>query len=94
MIQPALGLLHHRYYVRKKPQAALRYGHIWYGRLLMAIGLVNGGLGMKLSRASAPIVIGYGVAIGVIFLLYLAVVAIKGYRTQIEQKKRGEGSDD
>ncbi|KAF5976338.1 hypothetical protein FCOIX_7194 [Fusarium coicis] len=34
--------------------------HIWYGRVLMILGIVNGGLGLQLAGASKKLIIGYG----------------------------------
>ncbi|KAK4083048.1 hypothetical protein Purlil1_10992 [Purpureocillium lilacinum] len=49
-IQPLLGFLHHAYYRKYQHRGIISYIHIWYGRSLMIIGVVNGGLGIKYTR--------------------------------------------
>ena len=69
-IQPILGFLHHLQYRRQGKRGIFGHVHIWYGRALMIIGIVNGGLGMQLSGASNTYVIIYSI---------LAVISALGY---------------
>lgn len=50
--QPLLGWLHHRKYQIEGHRTAVSYLHIWNGRALMVMGIVNGGLGLRISGAS------------------------------------------
>lgn len=45
--------------------------HIWWGRILMALGVINGGLGLKLAREDNGPIIAYAVIAGVIYSGYL-----------------------
>lgn len=90
LLQPALGLLHHRYYVRGQTRPAFRYGHIWYGRLLIALGIVNGALGLNLSLASNNFRIGYSVAAAGMVVVYLLVKVLKGF-TERTSRKQAQG---
>ena len=89
-----LGALHHSIYKQRaqnvnagkptKPPGRTTPGrvHIWLGRLLIALGMINGGLGIRLASFSpfqtdsestkAKIV--YGVIAATMFLLYLFFV--------------------
>ena len=70
-IQPALGYAHHRHFLRHQRRGLVSHAHIWYGRALMLLGVVNGGLGLQLADADNSLVIAYSVVAGVMFLLYV-----------------------
>ena len=65
LVQPLLGLLRHRRRHRLRapapgpPPPAARWAplaraHVWYGRLLIAAGILDGGLGLLLARNARP----------------------------------------
>lgn len=70
ILQPVLGILHHRYYIKHKTRGLFSYLHIGYGYTLILIGLVEGGLGLRLSGSSGGHIVAYAVTVGVICLLY------------------------
>ncbi|CAK7216152.1 hypothetical protein SCUCBS95973_002708 [Sporothrix curviconia] len=74
--QPFLGMLHHRHFVKHQSRGFVSHWHIWWGRLLMVLGVVNGGLGLQLAFASKSVIIGYSVASAVLFLAYVAAKVI------------------
>ena len=76
LLQPALGYIHHLIYVKEHKRTLWIYSHIWYGRALIILAVINGGLGLQLSGNTVKGEIAYGVIAGVMFLLYLAVLAI------------------
>ncbi|KAH7308486.1 hypothetical protein B0I35DRAFT_398837 [Stachybotrys elegans] len=47
--QPILGWLHHRNFSNQQADNAIRRIHVWGGRALMMMGIVNGGLGLQLA---------------------------------------------
>jgi uncharacterized membrane protein HdeD (DUF308 family) len=55
-------------------------GHIWYGRILIICGVINGGLGLQLAANSSNGNTAYGIVAGVMFVLYVVVVLIAGLR--------------
>ncbi|KAH7151138.1 hypothetical protein DER46DRAFT_689903, partial [Fusarium sp. MPI-SDFR-AT-0072] len=71
-IQPILGWLHHRNFAKYQRRTGISHAHIWYGRALMILGIVNGGLGLQLAGASMKLIIGYGIVGLVTFLMYTA----------------------
>ena len=85
--QPFLGLMHHRHFVRHQGRGFVSHWHIWWGRLLMVLGVVNGGLGLHLSFASKAAIIGYSVASAVIFIAY---VAAKVFASRVLAPARSE----
>ncbi|KAI1485115.1 hypothetical protein F5X96DRAFT_369013 [Biscogniauxia mediterranea] len=76
-VQPALGYLHHVQYVRSggSRRGAASHAHVWYGRALMVLGVVNGGLGLQLAGTGRGLVVAYAVVAAVVFAAYLAGAA-------------------
>lgn len=95
-IQPALGYLHHLHYQKNSSRGIISYGHIWWGRLWMVIGAINGGLGLQLTNASDGRVAAYSIVAAVMFLLYAIVrtfVSIRKTRKSAGgQRIKGSGA--
>ncbi|KAJ9419219.1 hypothetical protein FOXG_07333 [Fusarium oxysporum f. sp. lycopersici 4287] len=72
IIQPILGWWHHKNYLRYERRTAVSHAHLWYGRALMIIGIVNGGIGLQLSGASTGLIIAYAVVSIIVFAMYTA----------------------
>jgi hypothetical protein len=76
--QPILGLVHHFAFKKYNRRVVWSHAHIWIGRFAVTLGIVNGGLGLQLSAKLgfyAPhtsTVIGYSVAAGIIWLIWVA----------------------
>lgn len=45
--------------------------HVWLGRILIALGIINGGMGIKLAANTTSGGIVYGVVAGVVFVVYV-----------------------
>ncbi|KAI0489645.1 iron reductase domain protein [Xylaria cf. heliscus] len=88
-VQPIGGYIHHLYYIKHQRRGLVSHGHIWYGRILMALGIINGGLGLQLAGAARSLVIAYAVVAAVIFSVYI-IGAILG---QVK-RHRGPGLGD
>lgn len=86
--QPFLGWMHHRNYVKHQRRTKVSYGHIWFGRTLMLIGIVNGGTGLQLSGASSGPIIAYSVIGAIVFSAYTGGIVLK------EVRLRGKRMDD
>ncbi|CAG8955448.1 hypothetical protein HYFRA_00010314 [Hymenoscyphus fraxineus] len=76
-LQPFFGLAHHFLYVRRQSRTPISYVHIWYGRALMLLAVINGGLGLKLANNTRGGTIAYGVVAGIMGVAYIAVVILK-----------------
>ncbi|KAI0432644.1 iron reductase domain protein [Xylaria sp. FL1042] len=70
-VQPIGGYIHHLYFIKHQKRGLVSHGHIWYGRILIVLGIVNGGLGLQLAGASQSLVIAYSVVAAVIFSAYI-----------------------
>ncbi|KFA77091.1 hypothetical protein S40288_10070 [Stachybotrys chartarum IBT 40288] len=79
-LQPILGWLHHRHYLKHQARGVAGKAHIWYGRVLTILGIVNGGLGLQLSGADAGFVIAYSVIAGAICIAWIAFCALTAFR--------------
>ncbi|KAF2428785.1 CBD9-like protein [Tothia fuscella] len=75
-LQPILGWLHHSNFKKFQQRTGFSYAHIWLGRIVIALGIINGGLGFRLAANTAwgPIV--YGVVAGIVFLIYVVAIFI------------------
>lgn len=76
-----MGYLQHRHFVKRRNSSIFGHLHRWIGRAMLVLGVVNGGLGLKIARkeagdqgASRGVVIAYGVVAGVVGVVYLVVV--------------------
>jgi hypothetical protein len=92
LIQPLFGIIHHIQYKRNFARAGVSHLHIWYGRILMILAVVNGGLGLKLANNSKNGEIAYGVVAGIIGLIYILVTVFKRKGSGSSLLMRKEGS--
>jgi predicted small integral membrane protein len=108
LLMPFLGLIHHSMYKKRAVQhgkggprpgrTAPGYIHIWLGRILIVLGMLNGGLGIRLA-SNSPLsnnpktkIIAYGVASLVMLLLYIVFVVLgETRRTKERRQNRGVG---
>lgn len=74
--QPILGLLHHRLFKKYSHHTLWSYGHIWLGRAAVTLGIINGGLGLKLAGNSRSGEIAYGVIAGFMWLVWVATLVV------------------
>lgn len=84
-LQPITGLIHHVLYKKVGRPNFATYPHIWWGRIFITLGIINGGLGMKLSGTSKKGPIIYGVLAGLVWLLWMIIIILaflKSRKTQ------------
>jgi hypothetical protein len=83
--QPILGFVHHLQYKKHSRRTIWSYGHLWLGRIVITLGMINGGLGMLLAsdapaflsfRPTQGQAIAYGVIAGLMWLFWVAAVVI------------------
>lgn len=90
IFQPVLGFVHHVAFKKYSRRTVWSYAHLWMGRIAITLGIINGGLGLQLSERtrifspSQGAIIGYSVAAGVMWLLWVAS-AIYGERKRSRQ---------
>ncbi|KAG4416644.1 hypothetical protein IFR04_010224 [Cadophora malorum] len=92
LIQPVTGLTHHLLYKRVGRPNAATYPHIWWGRAIITLGIINGGLGLKLSANTKSGEIAYGVVAGVMWCIWMAVILIAFLRSRNPRSETGDGA--
>ncbi|KAF1844316.1 uncharacterized protein K460DRAFT_408606 [Cucurbitaria berberidis CBS 394.84] len=98
--QPILGFVHHLQFKKYNRRTVWSYGHLWLGRVVITLGMINGGLGLLLA-SDAPAftgfapsrgqVIAYGIIAGSMWLLWVAA-AVFGETKRARSRKYAEGS--
>lgn len=69
--------MHHSLFKKHLRRTFWSYIHLWLGRIIVTLGVINGGLGLRLARRlpigrpSRAAIIGYGVAAAFMWLLYV-----------------------
>lgn len=107
-IQPVSGWIHHRIYRARAIKLATtnrgpRPGrtmwgraHLWLGRCLITLGIINGGLGLRLVESS-PVQdksltrnaeVGYGIAAGFMWCLYVSITMIWEWMRSARKRKQ------
>ncbi|KAF2101874.1 hypothetical protein NA57DRAFT_64539 [Rhizodiscina lignyota] len=69
--QPMLGMIHHQMFKKYGQRTFWSYGHVWLGRIIITLGIINGGLGLKLAGNTKGGEIAYGVVAGIVWLAYI-----------------------
>jgi hypothetical protein len=90
LFQPAMGLLQHRYFSKSGKKGLFGYLHQWFGRCMIILGVVNGGLGFRitgigLSIAPTGAVIAYSVVAGVFGIVYCLLVFFFARRRRLQR---------
>ncbi|KAF1999794.1 iron reductase domain protein [Amniculicola lignicola CBS 123094] len=90
-LQPILGLLHHMLFKKYRTRTLWSYCHIWIGRAVVTLGIINGGLGFKLADTmnvgSKTGMIVYSVVAGIMWLVWVAAMIIG------ESRRKKTGGD-
>ncbi|KAL7275457.1 hypothetical protein RUND412_001585 [Rhizina undulata] len=60
-LQITLGIFHHSTYLKTQARSLWSHGHIWLGRSVIILGIVNGGLGLQLAGAGEDWFITYSI---------------------------------
>jgi hypothetical protein len=77
MLQPVLGIIHHKQYKKILRRGMFSYAHIWIGRFAITLGIINGGLGFILAGYSGGGVIAYALLAGIVWIIYVFTLTLK-----------------
>lgn len=82
LFQPLMGLYSHLYNLRTGHKSVVAYIHRWFGRIMVILGIINGGLGFLLAGIGSrgcPVgaAVAYSVVAGVIVIAYLGIIAFR-----------------
>ncbi|KAL4892966.1 hypothetical protein BDV59DRAFT_193477 [Aspergillus ambiguus] len=78
LIQPIIGFYHHRQFLSTQMTSSWTYVHVWQGRMFLLIGIINGGLGLRLAANTRVGEIVYGVSAGVFAVGFITVAILRG----------------
>jgi hypothetical protein len=90
--QPILGFMHHRLFKKYNHRTMWSYAHIWVGRIAITLGIINGGLGLKLADNTRSGKIAYGVVAGFMWLIWVAAIVIGERRRKAGQTTQAKYS--
>jgi hypothetical protein len=79
-IMPFLGTIHHKMYQKVQKRTAWSYGHIFTGRAIIILGMINGGLGLQLAAAQRSYLVVYGVFAGLMGVAYIGTIVYGEYK--------------
>jgi hypothetical protein len=84
LLQPVTGLLHHLLWKKKHSRNVATYPHLWWGRAVITLAMINGGFGLQLTQAYQPGankgIIVWSVVAGVIWLVWMGVIVMDFFR--------------
>ena len=90
-LQPFIGLIQHLKYRRTGKARAWNLLHRWYGRVLVLLGMINGGLGIQLANDTTGGKISYSVVAGISGTAFLGLVIWSEIR---RSKEKDQDSSD
>jgi predicted permease len=80
---PIFGLLHHSNFKKYGRRTFWSHAHLWLGRVVITLGMINGGMGLRLAdrmnMSSRAGIIAYSVVAGIMWLAWV-VSSILGER--------------
>jgi len=82
ILQPVTGLVHHLLYKSVGRPNKATYPHVWWGRAIITLGAINGGMGLRLAHCTKGAEIGYGVGAGVVWALWMGVILMAFIRSR------------
>lgn len=77
---PLLGTIHHKIYKKVQRRTVWSFGHVFAGRFIVILGMVNGGLGLGLATAQRSYLIVYGVFAGLMGVAYIGTIVLSEYK--------------
>jgi RP/EB family microtubule-associated protein len=90
-LQPFFGALHHLTYRVVHKRNNWTYPHIWLGRILITLGIINGGLGLQLAYQETAKKAAYAIVAALMWLAWMGFSVYAFGRRQ--QNGKAGGSD-
>jgi hypothetical protein len=94
LAQPVLGRLHHNGYMATGGRTAFSHAHMWVGRVLITLGVINGGLGFLLAGNTSSGPIAYTVVAAVFYLTYVVSAVVTERRRALAEANEPPKYDD
>ncbi|MCJ1277685.1 hypothetical protein MMC21_005499 [Puttea exsequens] len=90
LFQPISGVIHHYIYKKHGKRSFWTPSHVWWGRVIITLGMINGGLGLQLSGDTIKGEIAYGVIAGFMWLLWVSVIVWSSFKSKDTVRAAGE----
>jgi hypothetical protein len=74
LLQPISGMTHHLLYKKTGGANVATYPHIWWGRAIVTLGIINGGFGLQLSGNTTKGEVAYAIVASVMWVLWMVVI--------------------
>ncbi|RYP13045.1 hypothetical protein DL767_010918 [Monosporascus sp. MG133] len=94
LFQPILGLVHHAKFKRLGRRTAWSHLHLWNGRAMVTLGIVNGGLGLGLACAPPGSIAAYSAVAAIVWLLWVLAAAYGELRWRWGRGAEGEDGEE
>jgi low temperature requirement protein LtrA len=92
LLQPFFGIIQHIRFRKTQKQGTWTFVHRWYGRVLIIMGIINGGLGLQLAHNTTKGKIAYSVLGGIMgSALCMLAVFVEARKVSTKQKTETEG---
>lgn len=75
---PILGLAHHAMFKKTGERSIWGLGHMWLGRVMILLGIINGGLGIQLSGGPSWAIPAYSVVAAVFVVAWIGAIVYSG----------------
>lgn len=76
----------HLLYKRLGRPNAATYPHVWWGRAIITLGIINGVLGLQLTGETGTKEVAYGIVAGLMWLLWMVVIVIAWFKSRRSAK--------
>jgi hypothetical protein len=86
---PALGVVHHLGFKKSGRRSIISHIHIWLGRCLITLGIINGGLGLQLANNKRSTLAVYATVAGIFWLMWMLAACFGEVRRMTSGRKRG-----
>jgi hypothetical protein len=86
---PALGIVHHLGFKKSGRRSIMSHIHIWLGRCLITLGIINGGLGLQLANNKRSTLAVYATVAGIFWLMWMLAACFGEVRRMTSGRKRG-----
>jgi len=89
LLQPVSGITHHLLYKKTGGANVATYPHIWWGRAIVTLGIINGGFGLQLSDNTTKGEVAYAIVASVMWTLWMVVIVFSFAKARRTAEKQG-----
>ncbi|EFX00539.1 integral membrane protein [Grosmannia clavigera kw1407] len=87
--QPILGFVHHARFKKLGRRTVWSYLHLWNGRIGISLGIVTGGLGLRLAHASRSAKTAYIIVAAIVWFFWFVVAVLSEFRRGRRSRRGG-----